>query len=138
MSVFQFWKHDVTSLCASLHELLNDVATPDESDGSDDEDEPQTDVINGRVERLVAKLRHVFYGTLDRPVKEEDCKQVAEMLSRSHVMARLVTPSLLSQLSFETRKSVAALFRALVRRDQASSIVCDVALMTRLTQGYTA
>ncbi|EQC35126.1 hypothetical protein SDRG_07359 [Saprolegnia diclina VS20] len=137
MSVFQFWKHDVTSLCASLHELLNDVAMPDESDASDSEDEPQTDV-NGRVERLVAKLRHVFYGMLDRPVKEEDCKQVAEMLARSHVMARLVTPSLLSQLSFETRKSVAALFRALVHRDQSSTIVCDVALMTRLAQGYTA
>ncbi|OQS03824.1 hypothetical protein THRCLA_03881 [Thraustotheca clavata] len=134
MSVF-FWKHDVTSLGASLHKLLNDVM--DEQSSDDDEETIDFDV-NARVERLIGKLLHVYYGAPDRPIKEDECKQVGEMLVRTQVMERLIAPGLLVQLTFQARKSVAPLFRALVHRNIAhfADTVCQVPLMTRLVQGY--
>ncbi|OQR87303.1 hypothetical protein ACHHYP_09121 [Achlya hypogyna] len=138
MSVF-FWKHDGPALCASLHALLNDVAPMDESDGSDADDAIDGDG-HARVERLVGKLRNVLYGTPDRPMKDEECKQVAEMLLRTHVMERLLAPALLGQLSFQAHKSIAALFRALVQRNVAgfADAVCTEPLMARLVTGYRA
>jgi calcium binding protein 39 len=102
-------------------ELSDDACEPDldgedppapEEESSDEEATEKT--VPGELERKWAKIRAVFHDwdeeQTDREKKMDD---MAELLLRYRVLEKVLMPKVLGQLTFETRKYVGNVFRAM-------------------------
>ncbi|RLN72438.1 hypothetical protein BBJ28_00010743 [Nothophytophthora sp. Chile5] len=102
-----------------VHELL-DACEPDLEDSPHlpdedmSDDEPCEKTVPGELERKWTKIRSIFHGwDEDQGDREKKMDDMAELLLRYRVMEKVLMPKVFGQLTFETRKYVGHVFRAM-------------------------
>ncbi|KAI9911535.1 hypothetical protein PsorP6_008809 [Peronosclerospora sorghi] len=87
--------------------------TPPEGESSD-EDTASEKTVPGELERKWAKIRAVFHDwDEEQGDRERKMDDMAELLLRYRVLEKVLMPKVLGQLTFETRKYVGNVFRAM-------------------------
>ncbi|DBA00528.1 TPA: hypothetical protein N0F65_006432 [Lagenidium giganteum] len=112
-----------------------------EDESSDDQSGDESEkTVPEELERHWALIRAVFHGwdehQLDRQKKMD---RMAELLVRYRVMEKVLVPSVLAALTFETRKYVGHVFRALTVHNLQHFIELlaeHPEMMRRLVEGY--
>ncbi|KAG1712071.1 hypothetical protein DVH05_009310 [Phytophthora capsici] len=86
---------------------------PPEEESSDEESATEK-TVPGELERKWAKIRAVFHDwDEEQGDKEKKMDDMAELLLRYRVLEKVLMPKVLGQLTFETRKYVGNVFRAM-------------------------
>ncbi|GLE03752.1 hypothetical protein PINS_up012654 [Pythium insidiosum] len=92
-----------------------DEETSDQSGGDDDSAEK---TLPEEMEEVWAKIRSVFHTWDENEVeRERKMRRMAELLLRFHVLEKMLIPKVLSAMTFETRKYVSHVFRAIIIQD---------------------
>ncbi|CAI5737530.1 unnamed protein product [Hyaloperonospora brassicae] len=90
-----------------------DGAPPVDDESSDDESTSEK-TVPGELERKWAKIRAVFHDwDEEQGDREKKMDDMAELLLRYRVLEKVLMPKVLGQLTFETRKYVGHVFRAM-------------------------
>ncbi|KAG7387399.1 hypothetical protein PHYPSEUDO_014162 [Phytophthora pseudosyringae] len=90
-----------------------EVNLPPEEESSDEESATEK-TVPGELERKWAKIRAVFHGwDEEQGDREKKMDDMAELLLRYRVLEKVLMPKVLGQLTFETRKYVGNVFRAM-------------------------
>lgn len=97
---------------------LDDDALPhlQEEENSDEQsdDEPCEKTVPEELERQWAKIRSVFHGwDEEQGDREKKMDRMAELLLRYRVLEKALYPKVMALLTFETRKYVGSVFRAM-------------------------
>ncbi|KAE8962836.1 hypothetical protein PR003_g28095 [Phytophthora rubi] len=93
-----------------------DACEPDfeGEDESSDEESTTEKTVPGELERKWAKIRAVFHDwDEEQGDREKKMDDMAELLLRYRVLEKVLMPKVLGQLTFETRKYVGNVFRAM-------------------------
>lgn len=86
---------------------------PPEEESSDEESSSEK-TVSGELERKWAKIRAVFHDwDEEQGDREKKMDDMAELLLRYRVLEKVLMPKVLGQLTFETRKYVGNVFRAM-------------------------
>ncbi|KAG6975786.1 hypothetical protein JG688_00002026 [Phytophthora aleatoria] len=87
---------------------------PPPEEESSDEESASEKTVPGELERKWAKIRAVFHDwDEEQGDREKKMDDMAELLLRYRVMEKVLMPKVLGQLTFETRKYVGNVFRAM-------------------------
>ncbi|KAG2786879.1 hypothetical protein JG687_00001596 [Phytophthora cactorum] len=87
---------------------------PPPEEESSDEESVSEKTVPGELERKWAKIRAVFHDwDEEQGDREKKMDDMAELLLRYRVMEKVLMPKVLGQLTFETRKYVGNVFRAM-------------------------
>ncbi|ETI34675.1 hypothetical protein F442_18674 [Phytophthora nicotianae P10297] len=88
--------------------------TPPPDEESSDEESSSEKTVSGELERKWAKIRAVFHDwDEEQGDREKKMDDMAELLMRYRVLEKVLMPKVLGQLTFETRKYVGNVFRAM-------------------------
>ncbi|KAH7488187.1 hypothetical protein KRP22_009173 [Phytophthora ramorum] len=92
-----------------------DIETgPPPEEESSDEEAASEKTVSGELERKWAKIRAIFHDwDEEQGDREKKMDDMAELLLRYRVLEKVLMPKVLGQLTFETRKYVGNVFRAM-------------------------
>ncbi|KAJ0402064.1 hypothetical protein P43SY_009269 [Pythium insidiosum] len=88
------------------------------SDQSGEDEESAAKSLPEEMEEVWAKIRSVFHTWDENEVeRERKMRRMSELLLRFHVLEKMLIPKVLSAMTFETRKYVSHVFRAMIIQD---------------------
>lgn len=98
-----------TNTCDTVYE----DALPPEDESSDEESATEK-TVPGELERKWAKIRAVFHDwDEEQGERAKKMDDLADLLLRHRILEKVLMPKVLGQLTFETRKYVGTVFRAM-------------------------